>query len=267
MIFFIVPAHNEEALVAGTIASLHRAGAAFGDYQIIVAADSCTDATAEVAAAAGGTVVPVSRRQISAARNAGAREALRRSTSPDDVLVFVDADTQVPELTLKAAIAALKGGAVGGGSAVRFDGPVPLFTQQVLKVFLVLFRLMNAAGGCFIFCTQRDFEATGGWDERLFAGEEVYMCGALKRQGQFVILREEVVTSGRKLREFGLGRILATLARLAVLGRRGVSSRKGLDLWYGPGVRNDRSCESTGSCSTGAGVCTTGGSPSQSSSR
>lgn len=237
MIFFIIPAHNEEAHIGATVRSLHdaaRAAVGDGEYQIIVAADACTDRTAKIASELGAAVIPVSLRQISAVRNAGAREALRRSTSPQDLFFFVDADTKVPKETFRAALGALRAGAAGGGSSARFDGPVSPAAGLLLKVFLVLFRLARLAGGCFIFCTRAAFEATGGWDERLFAGEEVYLCGALKRQGRFVVLRESVVTSGRKLRDHGVGELALTLARLALLGRRAVSSRRGLEIWYGP---------------------------------
>lgn len=241
MIFFIIPAHNEEAHIGATVRSLHDAARA-GDeeYQIVVAADACTDRTAVIASELGAAVVGVSLRQISAVRNAGAREALRRSTSTEDLLFFVDADTQVPRETLVGALAALRAGAAGGGSGVRFDGPVSPAVGLLLRVLLVLFRAAKFAGGCFIFCTRAAFEGTGGWDERVFAGEEVYMCAALKRRGRFVVLRECVVTSGRKLRDHGPSEILGTLARLVLLGRRGVASRRGLGLWYGPAAGPDR---------------------------
>lgn len=59
------------------------------------------------------------------------------------------------------------------------------------------------------------------------------MSQALRRHGRFVILREAVTTSGRKLRAYSGREALGVLFRLAVGGRNGVRSREGLDIWYG----------------------------------
>ena len=53
----------------------------------------------------------------------------------------------------------------------------------------------------------------GGFDETMFGAEEIAMSRALKRQGQFVILNEAVVTSGRKVRAHSGWKILLTFSR------------------------------------------------------
>jgi hypothetical protein len=75
--------------------------------------------------------------------------------------------------------------------------------------------------------------ATGGWDEKLFAAEEIAMSQALRRYGRFVILRESVTTSGRKLRTYSARELLGTLLRLTGSGPTSVRTRDGLDIWYG----------------------------------
>ena len=75
--------------------------------------------------------------------------------------------------------------------------------------------------------------AVGGFDERLFGAEEAAMSRALHRQGRFVILRESVTTSGRKLRAYSAREVLGLLARLAVSGRKAVRKREGMEIWYG----------------------------------
>ena len=77
-----------------------------------------------------------------------------------------------------------------------------------------------------------DCDAVEGLDETLFIGEEVYFSLALKKLGRFKILSEPVVTSGRKLRMYSAGQILARSFSIILRGRRGASSRAGLDLWY-----------------------------------
>jgi hypothetical protein len=100
-------------------------------------------------------------------------------------------------------------------------------------VLVRAFRALKFTGGCFLFCTRRAFDAAGGFDETLYASEELTMAQALKRRGGFVVLREGVVTSGRKLRAYSGWEILRLLGGLALRGTKGVRDRKRLDIWYG----------------------------------
>ena len=59
------------------------------------------------------------------------------------------------------------------------------------------------------------------------------MSRALRRRGRFVVLRESVTTSGRKLRAHSAREILGLLARLARVGPRALRRREGLEVWYG----------------------------------
>jgi nitrous oxidase accessory protein NosD len=58
------------------------------------------------------------------------------------------------------------------------------------------------------------------------------MSQALKRHGKFVVLRQAVMTSGRKLRTHSVGEVLMIIGRLAVRGPRAVKQRQGMELWY-----------------------------------
>jgi len=226
MISFVIPAHNEAELIGRTLAAMHESIRAVGEpYEVIVADDASLDGTGVIAQQRGARVVAVNFRQIAAARNAGARVAT------GDLLFFVDADTMVTAPAVRAAVGALRGGAVGGGSAVRFDGPVPLYAAILERVVLpVLLPLLKMAPGCFLFCTRQAYLAAGGFDERLFWSEEVAFAKRLKRQGRFIILREFVVTSGRKVRAHSALGLLRVGAQLAL------GQRAGLDYWYGPRV-------------------------------
>ena len=149
------------------------------------------------------------------------------------MFVFVDADTIVNEPVITATIRAINEGAVGGGCAVRFDGRLPLYARAFMAVTVPLYRVLRLASGCFLFCTREAFHATGGFDEGLFAAEEGAMSRALRRHGRFVVLRDFVVTSGRKLRAHSAREVLGLLARLALGGPESVRRREGLELWYG----------------------------------
>ena len=231
---FIIPAHNEEQLLGRTLSAIAAVVRSLKEpVEVIVVDDASTDGTVAIASAHRARVISVQCRHISAARNAGARVA------NGEMLVFVDADTVVNSAAVRSAIAAMRAGAVGGGSAFSFDGRVPLYARLLTAAALLIYRAARLAGGCFLFCTRRAFDAVGGFDETVYAAEEAVMSRALGRQGQFVILRESVVTSGRKLRTHRSSEILGFLLRLALTGRNAVRQRDGLHLWYGE-RREDR---------------------------
>ena len=86
--------------------------------------------------------------------------------------------------------------------------------------------------GCFMFCTRETFDRIGGFDERLFAAEEVAFSRAIKRVGRLALVEPAVVTSARKFRTHSLGEL--TRMGLGVLNvRRAFGSRHRLGLWYG----------------------------------
>src|SRR6185436_7864763 len=160
MISFIVPAYNEERLLGATLDALHAAGGALDEpCELVVVDDASTDRTALVAERHGARVVSVAHRQIAATRNSGARHAI------GELFVFVDADTIVNEAVVRAAVKAVRSGAVGGGATVRFDEGVPLYARLLMPVLARLFRAAGLAAGCFLFCTRSAFVAVGGFDE------------------------------------------------------------------------------------------------------
>ena len=69
-------------------------------------------------------------------------------------------------------------------------------------------------------------------DERHFAGEEIMLSFALKKQGRFVMLREAVVTSSRKFTSRSLGESLWIMTKLVLQGMRGVRRRESTSFWY-----------------------------------
>ncbi|MCZ2404899.1 glycosyltransferase family 2 protein [Paenarthrobacter sp. Z7-10] len=100
----LIPAHNEEASLAGTIASLlsqsHR------PERVIVVADNCTDATVEVAQRGG---VEVLESVDNSKKKAGAlNQALQRllpERGNNDLLMVMDADTMLDDGFLEQAVA------------------------------------------------------------------------------------------------------------------------------------------------------------------
>jgi len=233
MISFVVPAYNEEGLIGRTLDALNRAGQNLVEpYEIVVVDDASTDRTAMIAEQYGARTVYVNLRQIAATRNAGAREAR------GDKLIFVDADTVVTNEVVSAAVDAMTRGAVGGGCAVAFDGRVPRYAQIIHPFLIRAFRVAGLACGCFLFCRRQAFEAVDGFDETLFASEEIAMSRALKREGRFVVLRESVISSGRKLRMYSGREVLRLFGSILLAGPKALKSRDALEVWYG-GRRED----------------------------
>jgi glycosyltransferase involved in cell wall biosynthesis len=227
VISLVVPAHNEEALLGETLRILKAAmGAIRERFELIVVDDASTDATAMIALSHGARVVPTNRRQIAACRNAGARAAT------GDVLIFVDADTHVPERTMRAAVEALRRGAVGGGARLQADAQTPFWLARLTVATAAFMRLTRWAAGCFFFVRRDAFEAVGGFDERYFATEEIVLSRALKRRGRMVIVPDPVITSGRKGRLYGPWHLVVLGWRLLRGGRAALQRREGLELWY-----------------------------------
>lgn len=232
----MVPAYNEEFELPRAIAAIRKA-AQDRQHEIIVVNDASTDGTIAVAKDAGAKVVSINRRQIAAARNAGARAA------SGCVIFFVDADTRINPKHVSGAIAALENGYAGGGARVRVEENIPFWARIGLNLFCLLYFALNFGAGAFLFSTRQNFEAACGFDESLFIGEEVYFSVALRKLGKFKILDEPVITSGRKLRMYSAAQILKHSVRVVVLGPRVARSRNGLDIWY-DGKRETRSTSS-----------------------
>jgi glycosyltransferase involved in cell wall biosynthesis len=236
---FVIPAHNEEALIGQTLSSLLASARTIGEpFEVIVVDDASADRTAEIARSFGAAVVSVNRRNISAVRNAGARVA-RGAT-----LIFVDADTLTPVETLASALRAIRQGAVGGGARVRMDNDVPKWAVALTNLVSWSLCKLGLAAGCFLFARREAFNAVGGFDEQYYASEEIHLSRALKSKGRFVIIPQSVITSGRKARMFSARQILKQLVILASGGRSALKRRENLGFWY-DGQREAANCGSS----------------------
>jgi glycosyltransferase involved in cell wall biosynthesis len=193
---------------------------------VIVVDDASTDSTPRIAEQMGVRTLRVEHRKISAVRNAGARAAR------GEVFFFVDADTQVNERALGAALGVLHAGAAGGGCVFDFDGPIPVWGRVIHFIGCVLGRLIRWVGGCFLFCTREAYSAAGGFSESLYAGEDIAFCQALKKVGRFVVPKPTVVTSGRKLGVVGPWEVMWLVLTIAFRGPR-YENKMVLDILYG----------------------------------
>jgi hypothetical protein len=138
----LVPAHDEEAMISGTVAALRR-----GDYppdrrRIVVVADNCSDATAALAAQAGAVVLErhdPDRRGKGYALN-WALDRLADVDGDAEVIAIVDADCQPSANLLAAMDARLRGGAQA--VQVRYTVANPGASSQT-ALRSAAFALMN----------------------------------------------------------------------------------------------------------------------------
>ena len=211
----IVPAFNEAKLLAQTLAKLREAllgsGLCEEAFEIIVCDNASTDATPDIARAHGAHVVTEPHRQIARARNTGARAGTGR------FLLFVDADTWPSPALLAKAVTWLREGRVIGGGALIDASDQPLWVKCLVGVWNTIARTRRIACGAFVFCDAHAFRAVGGFDESLYAAEELALSGSLARharsqQREFrIITTYRLKTSMRKLELYSFGDVLTML--------------------------------------------------------
>jgi glycosyltransferase involved in cell wall biosynthesis len=232
----IIPAFNEERLIGETLRQVKAATVAFSrrewTTEIIVCDNNSTDRTAELSRAEGATVVFEPVNQIGRARNSGA------AATTGDWLVFIDADSH-PSVELFAEVAEQieTGRCLGGGCTVRLEGHY-LAGSLITRLWNCISRGARLLAGSFIFCEARAFRELGGFNNDLFAGEEIDLSQRLKRlarekKKRIVILhRHPLLTSARKMHLYTSREHLRFLLRAAVSHKRILRSREECHTWY-----------------------------------
>lgn len=228
----IIPAYNEAVELPATLAAARAAMAKQSPIgELIVVDNNSTDGTRDIAQQHGSDLVVFEAvNQISRARNAGAK------ASTGDYLIFVDADTRITAELLTQTLSKLQAGShVGGGAVVHFEQATSAIGRCAIAVWERLSRLTQTAAGSYLFCLREAFEAEGGFDEKLYASEEVRMSNRLKRWGKrngqrrFEILTEHpVLTSARKLDWYSGPQMLVYI----LLAPFAVRSRRLCAFWY-----------------------------------
>ncbi len=232
----IVPAFNEEKLIAATLRGIRAAMESFSQRgwtaEMIVCDNNSTDATAALARAAGVQVVFEPVNQIARARNTGAAAAT------GDWLVFVDADSHpTPELFAEAAQQIEAGRCLAGGCTVRYDER-HFLADCATGGWNMLSRTLRWMAGSFIFCERAAFGTVGGFSQELFASEEIDLSRRLKKlarkQGREVVIlhRHPMLTSARKMRLYSPGELLAFTRKAVFSPRKTTTSREACAPWY-----------------------------------
>jgi glycosyltransferase involved in cell wall biosynthesis len=232
----VVPAFNEEKLLAASLAQIQAAATAFTqrgwDFEIIVCDNNSTDRTSEIAKAAGAKVVFEPFNQIGRARNSGAAAA------GGDWLVFVDADSH-PSAGLFSEVADQinSGKCLAGGATMRLDEKM-FWAGIVTQLWNLTSRFNKWLAGSFIFVEAEAFRKIGGFNIEMFAAEELDLSQrlkklALERRKKIVIVhRHPLVTSARKMKLYSPKELRQFFFRSIFRHRRTVRSREATYLWY-----------------------------------
>ncbi len=218
----VVPVLDEAETLAARLRALQRfrqRGA-----RVVVVDGGSQDGTLAVAQAHADLAF-IAPRGRAAQMNAGA------TACPADVLLFLHADTELPDHADLLVQRATRHARAWGRFDVRIDSPRwPL---------LLVAGLMNhrsrwtgiATGDQAMFMRQELFQQVGGFPD-LPLMEDIAMSRALKRHGPPVCLRDRVTTSARRWERHGVWRTIVLMWRLRVAYFFGADPRQ-LAIRYG----------------------------------
>lgn len=201
-ISIIIPTLNEAAMIRELAADL--AGLR-GIAEVIVADGGSQDETVRLARECGLRVIEVPRGR-GPQMNAAAKVAT------GNVLLFLHADTRLPDDAMVMVEAAIEDSKVCGGNfSLMFDGE----TREA-RLLTKLYPLLRLGGMCYgdsaIFVRRGVFEQLGGYrNYPIFEDCDLYR--RMKRMGRFVRLDACATTSSRRFE----GRFVRTFALWAAM--------------------------------------------------
>jgi rSAM/selenodomain-associated transferase 2 len=199
----VIPVLNEAAIIAGALqalAPLRARGA-----EVIVADGGSSDGTAALA-------MPLADRVITVPRGRGPPMNAGAALGAGDALLFLHADTRLPDNTDRLLAVALTQ-RVWGRFDIRIAGRHPLFA--------VIARMINwrsrltgvATGDQAIFVTREAFQTVGGFPD-LPLMEDIAISRRLKRLCRPFCIATPAVTSGRRWEQNGVLQTILLMWRL-----------------------------------------------------
>lgn len=232
----IIPALNKEDYIGKTLQRINQAIVILHEQspdlslQVIVVDNDSTDQTAQIARSYGAVVVAESIRNISLARNAGAR------TAKGEILLFIDADTLIPETLLMKIASVMSDTSCVGGAVDTDHRPKSAILRIYNWFFSILLRLCGTTQGAAQFYRRDMFLTVGGYDENIYMGKDVdcylRIARAARKTGSKIhfISDMKVIPSPRRYDSWPLWKtFLWTSPLLVTLMRRRKSVWAG---WY-----------------------------------
>jgi rSAM/selenodomain-associated transferase 2 len=200
----VMPVLDEAAQIEAALMALQPYRAR--GVEIIVADGGSGDGTPAIAR-------PLVDRLVEAPRGRARQMNAGAATATGDVLLFLHADTRLPD----GADRLVRGGLARSGRRwgrfdVRIDGGGPL--RLVALAMNARSRLTGiATGDQAMFVTRPAFDEAGGFPA-IALMEDVALSAALKRKDRPLCLRARATTSGRRWQKHGLWRTVLLMWRL-----------------------------------------------------
>lgn len=191
---FVIPAHNESAILARCIDHLRR-NKDYIVHEIIVVLSSETNDESEQL---------LSRMSIRWAKSQATSRAIQMNEgarlASGNVICFVHADVCLPINSITFIASCLKDGYKAGYFSYRFDKISPL-----LKINARLTRkdgLFSGGGDQSLFIFKKTFEQLGGYDESCVIMEDFEFFDRLKANNiMYTILAHDAIVSARKYKD------------------------------------------------------------------
>ena len=208
----IIPVLNEAETIAARLDAL-QALRARGVEVIVVDGGSADDSA--------GRAAPLADRVITAPRGRGRQMNAGAEQATGEVLLFLHADTVLPDSATERIEAAVTGGALWGRFDVRIEG-----ASVMLPIVAALMngrsRLTGiATGDQAMFVRREAFDAVGGFPLQPLM-EDIELSQRLLRRSRPACLRARVTTSGRRWEQRGVWRTIVLMWRLRWAYWRGV---------------------------------------------
>lgn len=218
-IAIVVPVFNESLVLPRLISDLAKLkGGASSDFELVFVDGGSTDNTAALIQAAGLHVLN-SPKGRAWQMNTGATQ------TTGDVLLFLHADTQLPQNAIKTIAACLVGGICWGRFDVRITGK-PWMLAVVSRMMNWRSRLTGiATGDQAMFMTRSAYQAIGGFPE-LALMEDIEASRRLRQLSRPACIVSPVITSGRRWEARGVWTTIFLMWRLRWAYWRGENPQK-----------------------------------------
>lgn len=130
-----------------------------------------------------------------------------------EVLLFLHADTSLPEQAIRSINQALAQSYQWGRFDVAFDTPKPVF-KLIACMMNQRSRLTGiATGDQALFMTRAAFTTVGGFPE-IALMEDIAISRQLKKLGKPACIKDKVVTAARRWQQHGIGKTIVLMWRL-----------------------------------------------------
>jgi len=217
----VIPVLNESGNIIQCLEQFRGATSA----DLVVVDGGSEDGTRDQVSGTGlATLIQTDTRGRARQMNRGAR------ASEGEILLFLHADTLLPEQGLELIAASLEDPAVVGGRFELELAAAGWRFRVISKASTWRSRFLGITyGDQGIFCRRSVFDSVGGFpDLEIFEDSE--FCRLMKKEGRFILIDSPVRCSARRWRRSGVWRTVLWMWILRILFEFSVSDKR-LSQW------------------------------------